>query len=224
LSKVIAKAKKDTIKVSTPAKRLLTAPPQSTEAAKSTGRGRSTSKVHGLTPKQQALIRAYTNPEKPTYLNGTQSALVAYNTTDPNVAHGIASETLRKPTVQNEIDTILNMIGMGNEVRQTERASIIRHSLLGKTITKRVKDPKTGEVSVEVTRGPAYSTKLKALDQMDKIAGVYNQAELQKELIRPAVQELARTHLKDIKARIRARREDGEGGQGTYSGGDVSLP
>jgi len=213
--KVTAKAKAGRVQLSPKPERLLTASPQSTKAAKSTGRGRSTSKVHGIPPKQQALIRAYTNPEKPTYLNGTQSALVSYNTTDRNTAGVMAHEVLKQPKVQSEIERILNAMQMGVEVRQTERASIIRHSLLGKTITKRVKDPKTGEVSVEVTRGPAYSTKLKALDQMDKIAGVYNQAELQKELIRPAVQELARTHLKEIKARIRARRETGEGEQGT---------
>ena len=205
----MSKAKQSAIKVSTPAKTSPTAPPQSTQAVnnkvKPSGRAK-------LTVKQQAFVNKYTDVSNPKTLgNGVQSVLQIYDTNNYVVAGTIASENIRKPLVNNEIDRILNLIGMGNEVRQTERASIIRHNLLGKTITKRVKDPKTGEVSIEVTRGPAYSTKLKALDQMDKIAGVYNQAELQKELIRPAVQELARTHLKEIKARIRARRDTGEG-------------
>ena len=221
MSKV--KTKKSAVKVSTSAKRLLTDNPPSIKAV---NKGSNKAKPSGrtkLTVKQQAFVNKYTDPSQPTFGNGTQSALQVYQVSTPNSAGVAAHALIRNPNVNSEIDRILNTIGLGNEVRQQERASIIRSTLLGKTITKRVKDTKTGEVYTEVTRGPAYSTKLKALDQMDKIAGVYNQAELQKELIRPAVQELAKTHLKEIKARIRARRETGEGGQGTYSGGDVSL-
>jgi len=36
--------------------------------------------------------------------NGTQSALKAYDTEDPNTAHAIASENLRKPTIRTLIE------------------------------------------------------------------------------------------------------------------------
>lgn len=39
--------------------------------------------------------------------NGTQSALAVYDTSDPLVAHAIASENLQKPSITEEIDRLL---------------------------------------------------------------------------------------------------------------------
>jgi len=208
----MSKAKKGTIKVSTPAKTSLTAPSRSTKAVnnkvKSSGREISSKKDIRL----KAFAYAYAHPESSTLGNATQSLI----TVNPKVTYSTAkSQGQRLSTnsnLPNEIEALYSSLGMDFEVRQSLRAKAIRHDMLGKTITRRVKDSKTGEVSIEVTRGPTFGNQFKQLNEMDKIAGVYNQAELQKELIRPAVQELARTHLKDIKARIRARRETGEGG------------
>jgi hypothetical protein len=49
---------------------------------------------HGLTPKQKLLADAYIETG-----NGTQAALQAYDTTDPNVAAVIGYENLRKPQI-----------------------------------------------------------------------------------------------------------------------------
>ena len=56
-----------------------------------------------LTIKQQKFIKEYIASDG----NGTQSALKAYNTTDNNVAHNIASENLQKPTVREAIEKAL---------------------------------------------------------------------------------------------------------------------
>ena len=64
---------------------------------------------------------------------------------------------------------------------------------------------------METVRGPTYSTVLKALDQADKITGLYAQAEAQGEAIKPIIRELARQHLRDVKAAVQARRKAGGG-------------
>ena len=56
-----------------------------------------------LTIKQQKFIKEYIASDG----NGTQAALKAYNTTDNNVAHNIASENLQKPTVREAIEKAL---------------------------------------------------------------------------------------------------------------------
>jgi phage terminase small subunit len=50
---------------------------------------------YGLTPKQRSLADNYLESG-----NATQSALIAYNTTDPSSAAAIASKALRKDNVQ----------------------------------------------------------------------------------------------------------------------------
>lgn len=56
-----------------------------------------------LTDKQKQFVKSYTDPKnKETFLNATQSALSAYNTT-PQTARAIGSEVLANPNVQNEI-------------------------------------------------------------------------------------------------------------------------
>lgn len=51
-----------------------------------------------LTPKQEKFIVEYGRNGG----NGTKAALVAYDTDNENVAHSIASENLRKPTIYEE--------------------------------------------------------------------------------------------------------------------------
>ena len=60
------------------------------------------------TIKQKVFIKDYTNNGG----NGTQAALKAYDTTDPNVAKVIASENLTKPNVKEAIDREMEKQGL----------------------------------------------------------------------------------------------------------------
>ena len=53
-----------------------------------------------LTIKQAKFVKEYIKNDG----NGTKAALKAYNTTDENSAHAIASENLQKPTIQDAIE------------------------------------------------------------------------------------------------------------------------
>ena len=47
--------------------------------------------------------------------NGTQAALVAYDTADPHTAHSIASENLRKPAIQDAVAELLDAEGLSDD-------------------------------------------------------------------------------------------------------------
>lgn len=63
-----------------------------------------------LSHKQKTFVKEYTKT-----LNGTQSALKAYDTSDPNVAGAIASENLTKPKIKEEINRLLAGNGISIE-------------------------------------------------------------------------------------------------------------
>lgn len=56
-----------------------------------------------LTKKQRKFVKSFVETEG----NGTQAALTAYDTTDPNVAAVIASENLRKPNIVDALEEAL---------------------------------------------------------------------------------------------------------------------
>ncbi len=64
-----------------------------------------------MTLKQKLFVKKYIQNNG----NGTQSVLETYNTDDPNVAGAIASENLRKPSIQNEIRQALAAKGLSPE-------------------------------------------------------------------------------------------------------------
>lgn len=77
-----------------------------------------------LRPKQQIFVKEYIRTK-----NGTQSALKAYDTNDPQVAKVIASENLTKPHIKQTIDEILeaveyNPIESIQRLRATAQASL----------------------------------------------------------------------------------------------------
>lgn len=53
-----------------------------------------------LTPKQAGFVKEYVRNGG----NGTQAVLKTYDTNNANIAHSIASENLRKPTIKEEIE------------------------------------------------------------------------------------------------------------------------
>jgi len=63
-----------------------------------------------LTVKQRRFVRHYVETG-----NGTQAALVAYDTADPNTARAIAAENLAKPSIQEAVDALLDASGLSDE-------------------------------------------------------------------------------------------------------------
>ena len=61
-----------------------------------------------MTLKQKLFVKEYLNNGG----NGTGAAMSVYNTKDPNVAHSIAVDNLRSPTVKAEIQEALESVGL----------------------------------------------------------------------------------------------------------------
>lgn len=74
-----------------------------------------------LTNKQKAFARNYAKS-----LNGTQSALASYETTDYKTANAIAVENLSKPIVRQEIARLLQ----SNNIEISEVLSIHKRNML----------------------------------------------------------------------------------------------
>lgn len=64
-----------------------------------------------LTLKQREFVKEYIKSSG----NGTQAALASYDTDDPNTAHSIASENLRKPTIKRAIELALERVGLTDD-------------------------------------------------------------------------------------------------------------
>jgi len=62
-----------------------------------------------LAVKQRRFVAEYVRTG-----NGTEAALAAYDTTDRNTAHTVASETLRNPTVQVAMAELLDAGGLSD--------------------------------------------------------------------------------------------------------------
>lgn len=62
-----------------------------------------------LTLKQRRFLKHYVEMG-----NGTQAALIAYDTEDERTAHAIASENLRKPAVQLAVTALLEAEGLSD--------------------------------------------------------------------------------------------------------------
>ncbi len=74
-----------------------------------------------LTPKRKRFAKEYAKT-----LNGVQSALKAYDTTDSHVASEIAQENLRNPVVRAEVERLL----ANNDIKLPEILSIHKRNML----------------------------------------------------------------------------------------------
>ena len=132
-----------------------------------------------LTGKQKAFTDTYLDPEdRSTYLNGTQSALKAYNTQDPNTASQIASENLRKPNILSYIEEINAARGIGIEDRSEVLAEAIKGEMQSETVTEQ-KNGKGEVVSTSrVTRDITPAQRLRAISLANDTEGVKNKQHL----------------------------------------------
>jgi hypothetical protein len=104
--------------------------------------------MSGLTLKQRRFVKHYVESG-----NGTESALVAYATQDPDTAHAIASENLRKPGIRHAVEVLLDAEGLSDRKLRT----LLAHYLA----LYRSDDPREKALG------------LKALDMAFKLTGAY---------------------------------------------------
>ena len=98
-----------------------------------------------LTIKQKRFVNEYVKEG-----NGTQAALVAYNTDKPTVAGVIADENLKKPNIREAVDTALVALDLTPEWILNKHKNIAeRHEVTDAMISER------------------------ALENIGKIAGMY---------------------------------------------------
>ena len=75
--------------------------------------------IKKLTRKQQEYVQAYVGNDKETRLNGTKSALKAYNVKKNTTASSISTENLTKPLVRESIERALENSGLTDDVVTT---------------------------------------------------------------------------------------------------------
>lgn len=116
----------------------------------------------GLLPRQEALIRAYADPNSPTYLNGSASGRVA-GYSDGSTAHG----ALNSRRVRGELHRILDRSGAKLELGARALAE-------GMEATKRTAFlwPKEGKV-IYSKEFPDHRVRILAAEQMFKLRGLY---------------------------------------------------
>ncbi len=69
-------------------------------------------------------------------LNKTGSALGAYNTDNPKVAHNLATRNLNNPKVQGYISEVLDRVGLGDKQLGEELKKIIKASTSRRSLKK----------------------------------------------------------------------------------------
>jgi phage terminase small subunit len=159
-----------------------------------------------LTVKQQAFIAAYTDTNKPTFGNGTQAALIAYDAKDDNTAACIAKENLRKPQIRHRVDKILDSIGYGEQVRLQQLTEIG----LGKYVktTKQTKlDAEGNTVNTIITEStPGADSIVRVNDVIAKLTGRYETAKQGSRIVSKSMQSMidritsqATTPIKQVK-------------------------
>ena len=143
-----------------------------------------------LTVKRAALVKHITAVGTPTFGNGTQSALKAFDTTKPEVAKVLASQALTNPNVRSSIFEAMELQGIDDNVQLASIKAIlsgnresevtIKHygkdeKLTGRTVTHYKPSNKdilqanallykvTGRFDVNRALGKAMSDKLRAI-------------------------------------------------------------
>jgi len=110
-----------------------------------------------LSQKQRNFIQEYISNGQ----NGTQAAMVAYGTSNPNSAHVIAAENIRKATIR---DQILGLI---------EKHSIGPPKWVATLSDAMNAESKQAIGNGEVISNPDFAIRLKAVDLCAKLADAY---------------------------------------------------
>ena len=165
-----------------------------------------TKKPRKPTLKQKAFVEAYINPESPTYSNGTQSALQAYNTVDSNSAGVMAHETLRSNNVLTYIEQLNAANQWGIEERSIQLSAMGKGEYVSRT-TSTNRDA-AGKVTgkVEVVKEPTAKDILHAIDLSNKVEGIYNRASIQEHVAKREYDIKVQAMCDEMSKRLRARK------------------
>lgn len=141
-----------------------------------------------LTLNEQAFIQLYTDPDSPTFGNGTQSYLTAYpHTSKPSVAGTCASVLLKKDHIRSVVNQITSEKGYGQKARTKRLEEIQNGTYTSVTTDKlvRYKDIKQEDGSLkrvpvvmyrERTSTPKAAEIVSAANVLNKMDGTYNEA------------------------------------------------
>jgi hypothetical protein len=125
-----------------------------------------------LTPKQEAFLEAYYNPNSETFGNGVRSVLKIYDTTDYHTACVIASENLRKPDIQR----IMEAKGLGiDRLMKVMDEGLEANKVVSAVITGKDADSRTDDF-IEV---PDHPTRHKFLETAGKWAKLSPEKEIE---------------------------------------------
>jgi hypothetical protein len=143
------------------------------ETAKTKKSGKS-SGLKRLTLRNRQLLINYLSPDSPTYDNKTRSYMAAYGNSNPQSSATIASQQLSKPHMQAAINTILSKSRLQVQDR-VDLLSSFAHGVCTPRKVKRQVIDKTGEI-IDLTDSyePTFTERLKAIDQVNKLAGDYD--------------------------------------------------
>jgi len=165
-----------------------------------------TKKPRKPTLKQKAFVEAYINPESPTYSNGTQSALQAYNTVDSNIAGSMAIETLQSPTVQTYIEQLNAESGNSIKERSIVLAQVVNGSHIARTHST-LRDSEGKVINkTEVVKEPSVKDILHAIDLSNKVEGIYNRASVQEHVAKREYDIKVQAMRDEMSKRLRERK------------------
>ena len=165
-----------------------------------------TKKPRKPTLKQKAFVDAYINPESPTYSNGTQSALQAYNTVDSNIAGSMAIETLQSPTVQTYIEQINAAQGNSIEERSIQLALCTKGLVQSHTVSEQTDRDGNVISKTKVTKDMSAKDILHAIDLSNKVEGIYNRASIQEHVAKREYDIKVQAMRDEMSKRLQARK------------------
>lgn len=150
-----------------------------------------TTKPDKITPKESALIAAYTDIDnKTTFLNGTQSALAVYDTTDTKTASVISSRLLAKDKIRHRVDRILDALGFGEKVRLEVLTEIGLGKYKKRTTQTRLDADGAVKDTIVTESTPGADSIVRVNDILNKLTGKYETAKQASRIVSKTMQSM----------------------------------
>ena len=155
------------------------------------------SAIDKLKPIDRAFVKAYTDPNSPTYSNGTQSLLVARPNIDPDYARSAVVRLKAKDSVRSSIQEIMDKLDFTDEVRAKRLRELINDD---RRQCVKVFD---GEGNLkQVIESPVKAADVgKLIDIANKMDGTYDRASLPTKLAEREYSELLKGMRKQLSER-----------------------
>jgi len=172
-------------------------------------------KIPNLTNKQKAWVEAYLAIGEKTYLNGTQSSLRVYDTSDPKTASAIGAENLGKPSVLSYMEQLNHDSGIGG----VERSKLMGNVLNGvhRNTTKTTHRDADGNIRgvTEVEKSLTPTEIFRGIDLANRAEGLYNKANVAEHVAKREYDERIAAMREEMKGVIASHRKRGEGDEGS---------